>query len=500
MYASYIYISLILVIGIFTSFFNIGVKSLWGDDIVSWFIVIQTNLADFYRYSISNHLPLFDMLLFTWVRIFGESEIGLRSLAAVFLIISLPILYYVANVFLNKINSFLIVIGYLCYMTFNNFTQSVVRYSLYYLLAFLVFFFALKIINYPEKKKSYLFFFFSLTLILMTHMYSLFLFSSLFLSFTFIFLKEKKFRYINVIFLLMLCSLILVSPFLFDYLSLFPQRTASLIEIVSPFTFILFWYKLNYNSIILSIIGAILFFPMLYCIFLNRFNKNIAFTILVLIFLIPQPLILGLFIKIFEFHYYGYIVAFYTIFLFWLLQIVFKKLIIKDKIFNFGLSKAIFKFKSKNVSIKSFILIIIILFQTYYIFYNVRATVEYYNGPSIEDWKGISSYLLEDISTPDVILFSPWYFHLSLTYYFKLNNTFDELNLNDPLIQVKFIFSLLNNGSIWIITWFKPFLSNDLSLVLKDYIVFLKNDFNEPIQYADNYSGSRLILIKLNNI
>ena len=476
-----------------------GSKSLWGDDIVSWYIVHQPNLVDLYNNSIVNHLPLYDFLLYFWIRILGNSEFILRSLSAVFAILTLPILYYFNKNFVSKFNSFFISFIYICYMTYTYNTQDVGRYSLYYLLAFSVLFCAVKLIEYPDRKKYFIPFSVSLFLILLTHIYSLFLLSSLFLIFIIFFFVEKNFSHLKIFFSIVIIDVLLVSPILLDYASLFTKRNGSLIDLVTIHTLIVFWYDLNYSSILLTLFGSIVFFPLLIVLYVHRSNKKIMFLTCFLILLVIQPLFLGFFIKIYQFHYFGYSIVLYTILLLFFLESFYKELTTLDvtKIhFNF-IRKPLNFLKSRNISISSIILLVIILFQMYFAFYTVRSTVEFYNGPSIEDWKGINTYISSSIRPNDTILFYPQYFILSFDYYFKLNNTRSELDISNPVFQVSSLFNSTGGNSIFIVTWFKPYVDYNLNSTLHQFIYKQKYNFNEPTQFDGSYKGSRLIVLQL---
>ena len=233
-----IYIFILLILGTIIAFFGMGTKSLWGDDIVSWFIVNQPNLVDMYNNSIVNHLPLYDFILYFWIRVLGNSEFILRSLSAVFAILTLPILYYFNKNFVSKFNSFFISFIYICYMTYTYNTQDVGRYSLYYLLAFSILLCAVKLIEYPDRKKYFIPFSVSLFLILLTHIYSLFLLSSLFVIFITFFYLEKNFSLLKNFISIVIIDFLLVSPILLDYASLFTKRTGSLIDLVTIHTLI----------------------------------------------------------------------------------------------------------------------------------------------------------------------------------------------------------------------------------------------------------------------
>jgi uncharacterized membrane protein len=104
---------LILVIGAVLRFYDIGQKSLWRDEFYS----LQASAGHVDRNS--NHVrysplgvipalgkdtdvPLYFMLLNLWIRVFGNSEVALRSLSAIFGIGAIFLIYLVARALLHE--------------------------------------------------------------------------------------------------------------------------------------------------------------------------------------------------------------------------------------------------------------------------------------------------------------------------------------------------------------------------------------------------------------
>ena len=84
----------IAILGGFTRFYNIGLRSLWLDEAITvnlaWSGIRDIILN---RASTGIHPPLYFILIRMWILIFGDSEVALRSFSAIFSVISIPFIY-----------------------------------------------------------------------------------------------------------------------------------------------------------------------------------------------------------------------------------------------------------------------------------------------------------------------------------------------------------------------------------------------------------------------
>ncbi|MGQ9554899.1 MAG: glycosyltransferase family 39 protein [Anaerolineae bacterium] len=76
-------LSLILLLAALLRFYGLGQQSLWADEGNSWGMAIRPLAAIGPAAAGDIHPPLYYYLLNLWVRLFGTSEVGLRSLSAV---------------------------------------------------------------------------------------------------------------------------------------------------------------------------------------------------------------------------------------------------------------------------------------------------------------------------------------------------------------------------------------------------------------------------------
>lgn len=105
---SYIFIGLMILvaIGLRALFLD---SSLWYDEACSWAAAKLSfgGILDYLYNFDFQHTPLYFFVLHVWMKIFGDSEIALKSLSLLFSIASLPLVYIITNKLSNKTNAFL---------------------------------------------------------------------------------------------------------------------------------------------------------------------------------------------------------------------------------------------------------------------------------------------------------------------------------------------------------------------------------------------------------
>jgi mannosyltransferase len=133
--------------------YHIGAQSLWYDELVSASLsrldlpnLLLSLKADF-------HPPLYFILLHGWVKIYGNSEIGLRSMSFVFGCLTIPMLYFVTKELFNPLTGLLSAL-LLSLSSFHiYFSQETRSYSLIGLLALISIYFFTMIIKQGNQKK-----------------------------------------------------------------------------------------------------------------------------------------------------------------------------------------------------------------------------------------------------------------------------------------------------------------------------------------------------------
>jgi mannosyltransferase len=168
---------LILAVGIFLRVYQLGTESLWYDEASS---VQEASMSLTAISQHSNQPPLYYIILNSWINLFGTSEVALRSLSAIFGVISLLLIYYVGSTLFNRrvglISALLASISY--YLI--NLSQEARNYSLLLILALLSYLFFIKILQ-NDRKLFYPFYFLATLLMGYTHVYGLLIIISQFL-------------------------------------------------------------------------------------------------------------------------------------------------------------------------------------------------------------------------------------------------------------------------------------------------------------------------------
>lgn len=143
----------IILIGSFLRIYHLGTESIWFDEAASIYgskenlvLVVQSSGR------LHNQPPLYFVLLHFWMRLFGTSEIAVRSLSAIFGIISIFVIYQVGCQLFNwrvgLISSFLSAIS--CYHIY--YSQEARAYSLLQLLTLLSFSFFIKVLRTDSRR------------------------------------------------------------------------------------------------------------------------------------------------------------------------------------------------------------------------------------------------------------------------------------------------------------------------------------------------------------
>jgi uncharacterized membrane protein len=92
-------LALIILLGLNIRILGLGAKSLWLDELFSW-CMVSMPFAEM-NASYSAHPPLSYLLLRVWIACFGDSEVGMRSLAVVFGVGAILGAYFLTRVLLR---------------------------------------------------------------------------------------------------------------------------------------------------------------------------------------------------------------------------------------------------------------------------------------------------------------------------------------------------------------------------------------------------------------
>lgn len=118
---SNLFVIFLLLIGLISRFFRIGQESLWLDEASSIYFSMNTSFNEVISYLQSGmwndpHPIFYYFLLHNWIKVFGTSEVAVRSLSAIFGILIIILTYYAGKKFINNntgiIASILVLVNY----------------------------------------------------------------------------------------------------------------------------------------------------------------------------------------------------------------------------------------------------------------------------------------------------------------------------------------------------------------------------------------------------
>jgi mannosyltransferase len=188
--AALLLLLLILALGIFLRIYDLGAESLWLDEACS---IHESSLSPQEIAECANHPPLYFFILRFWMHLFGTSEVALRSLSAIFGVISILLIYLVGSTLFNRKVG--LIAGLLSAISYYHiyYSQEARAYSLLLLLSLLSYLFFIKILQ-GDRKWYYPAYFLAALLLGYTHIYGLFIIASQVLFFLLFWKKYKAQR------------------------------------------------------------------------------------------------------------------------------------------------------------------------------------------------------------------------------------------------------------------------------------------------------------------
>jgi mannosyltransferase len=367
----------LIVAGAFLRLYNLGFNSLWLDEASTYSISSQS----FFTIWQSMVGGEFNPPLFYWIEHimlwFGNNEIILRLLPAMFGIFAIPIFYFIGKEFLNEKTGIIMA----ALATFSPFlilySQEARAYSA------MLFFISLAFLFYL-KGNRWILFGIMCSIAMWIHFYSFVVIFSLILIHLIVYRKKEIIK--SVITIGVLCA-----PLFYEGVKLFLLRTSIapsfgiqgtnlLIETISELSG--FNIAMALIFIIMSIIGIFL---------LKNKNKSIMLILT----------IMGIMVVSFILSYK--------------MPMMPRYLIVLAPFFYLAVALAFNKIKTTRIVCA--ILAILILTSAPFL-------CSYYTQYSKDDWKGFGGLLQEKTNTGDVVVIVPGYISQPLNYYY--NNTTDK--------------------------------------------------------------------------
>ncbi len=96
---------IIFTVGVWIHLFGIGRMSLWADEAFTWFAAVNVPPAEVLTDALIRtdvHPPLYPLIMSVWVRLVGESAVGLRAFSALCGMAAMPAIYHFARRLFNR--------------------------------------------------------------------------------------------------------------------------------------------------------------------------------------------------------------------------------------------------------------------------------------------------------------------------------------------------------------------------------------------------------------
>jgi len=165
---------IIIMIALMLRFYNIDNQSLWIDESTSLYHALKSFSSNLAWVASDNNLPLYNIILWFYIRLFGTSEFSIRLLSAVFGVLSIWLIARFGREFFSKDVGLLAALLLAISSTHIYYSQEARCYSLFILLTIASFYFFKKILH-EKGMKNYVFYCIFSTMLLYTHLFSVFI-------------------------------------------------------------------------------------------------------------------------------------------------------------------------------------------------------------------------------------------------------------------------------------------------------------------------------------
>lgn len=434
---------IILIIATLLRLINLGAESIWIDEATSLYHAQESFMGNIKWVASDTNLPLYNIFLWQWIRLFGISEIAIRSLSVIFGIMSVFMIYLLGKRLFSKKIGILSAIFLSISSAHLYYSQEARSYSLFIFLSLLSTYF---FYNYLTEKKGRLFYVITTILMIYTHIFSVFviLIQNLFL----IYKQRKRLKQLIEWFIL---QLIIILSFL-PWLPILLFQVSGIQDnfwITKPDIIFVFKTFLEFSGNIISLIISIvlIYFLVIRLTQLDiREKENLVFLLL-LIFL-PISLIY-IYSRIFTPMYVNRYFLFALPAFFILIS--FMSSLVKHK---------------KLAKFIVIILIISMLFSSVYVLFI----------KSKPDWRKVNDFFKENLEDNDTIFIQPTYQVEPFTYYFHrdcfINNLYYCKTKPNNYFTIEDESGLINKGlflknHVWLLRSYPEYNEPDNSVFLK---------------------------------
>lgn len=206
---------IILLIGLFFRFYDLGKESIWIDEGFSITVSKLSLIQIIKEVSQDAHPPLYFIILHYWIKIFGDSEFSTRFLSTIFGVCAIFMMYKVGSLLFNKKTGIISALLLALSKFHIHYSQDVRMYSLIALLTLVSFYFFIKFFN---KRNFVILISYILSSILLIYAHSVGIFIILLQNiyvFTLYLLSKKNYKFIiNDWILLQIILIILYMPWI----------------------------------------------------------------------------------------------------------------------------------------------------------------------------------------------------------------------------------------------------------------------------------------------
>jgi uncharacterized membrane protein len=215
----------ILCLGLFLRLYDINGESIWLDEGISIYRAHFPVIEIIKQLLWDNHPPLYLSLLHFWVFVFGDSEIAVRSLSALFSFFALFAMYRVGSLVFDRHTGMLSTLLLAISVFHLRYAQEARSYSLMALLALHSMYYFFRLLERENLKASMMYIASSL-LLLFTHHYGIFvlLAQNLFFFTTACSSKDKSSLNLKKWFIIQSTILFLYMPWILPWTSILVVR------------------------------------------------------------------------------------------------------------------------------------------------------------------------------------------------------------------------------------------------------------------------------------
>lgn len=290
---SKILIFLITILGAILRIYKISERSIWLDEAITA-QVSQSGIVGIIlnRAQTGIHPPFYFILMYFWTKIWGDSEIALRSLSLIFGVLSIPLLYKFVNKIYDRTTAIISSLLFSLSPFLIYFSQEARMYPLFTFLALLSLNYVYNLVNREFSRKNLVKVLIVNSILLYTHFFSslLILAENVFVFIT----QRKSFKNIKKWIIIQFIILLIFSPWIYVILTRNTPEVYQGAQKLSIYSVLLSFYQIFFGFVRSFIeklnLNYFIFFTFLILILLGilpPYKNKKGFLLNILYFFIP---------------------------------------------------------------------------------------------------------------------------------------------------------------------------------------------------------------------